>query len=567
VIFCGRCGQQYPREAASCPACGAVAPTWTDGDLAPFGGQTLPLTLTPGARLGHYELTPVNNPAGYQRATLGEGGMSVVYAAQDRVLDRPVAIKVLHPNLVGDPGIRRRFLREGRITSGWTHPNVVTVVDTVADHGVVALVMERVDGPTLLQVIELWKGGLPMRELGDIAVGVLDGLGAAHARGVIHRDLKPGNVLLERQGGRWVPRIIDFGVARVLEGTTYTVTGAVLGTCRYMSPEQVRGEPVDERSDVYSFGVLLYELATGRPLFDEQAPFALMMAHATRPPPVPSATRPELPPVIDEVVAACLAKDPAGRPASAAVVRDRLAEVLEVAAFPRVPRSGPQANGHQLVLVEAGPFLMGPERRTVWLDAFAIDRLPVTNAQYRAFLEATGYRPDDRRRFLAHWPSARGPTDEQLDHPVVYVSLADAEAYAGWVGLRLPTEAEWEKAARGVDGLRYPWGSAAPTLEHAWFGQRSGTSPVGGRPRGASPYGVQDLAGQVWEWCSDEDDPAFYRSGPPVNPRRPVRAASEAAVVRGGAWIFDDPRSLRTTTRASYDPGERLDTLGFRCAS
>lgn len=512
--------------------------------------------LPRGYRLGPYVIG----------ALIGEGGMSAVYGAQDDALDRPVAIKVLHPNLVGDRGIRRRFVREGQITRGWVHPNVVPVLDTVSRDGVIALVMERVDAPTLADFLTRWQGGLPLRELGQLAVGILAGLAAAHEHGVVHRDLKPGNVLVVERQGRLVPRIIDFGIARVLEGTTYTLTGAIMGTCRYMSPEQVRGEPVDRASDLYTFGILLYELITGVPPFDDPQPYALMMAHTNREPPAPSAQRPGLPPELEEVILACLEKEPAARPGSAAILRDRLAEVLGVGLPEPEPRVGPFPNHHQLIEVAGGPFLMGPQRREIYLDAFSLDRHPVTNRQFYAFLEATGYTPGDPSRFVAHWPDRRRPSDGQLDHPVVYVSLADALAYAGWLGLRLPTEAEWEKAARGTDGRRYPWGRDTPTLSRAWFGQRQGTAPIGGRPEGASPWGHEDLVGNVWEWCADLDEPRFYASGPTTNPRRPVAGAEGPVVVRGGAWLFDDPRALRTWTRASHPAGVRLDTLGFRCA-
>ncbi|MBX2796689.1 MAG: SUMF1/EgtB/PvdO family nonheme iron enzyme [Myxococcales bacterium] len=512
--------------------------------------------LSAGTQLGPYVVGKL----------LGEGGMSAVYAAWDEALERHVAVKVLHPNLVGDSGIRRRFLREGRITRGWAHPNVVPVLDTVTEGDTIALVMERVDAPTLADFLKRWRGGLPPRECGELAVGILSGLEAAHARGVVHRDLKPGNVLVDAVQGRLWPRIIDFGIARVLEGTTYTLTGAVMGTCRYMSPEQVRGESVDYQSDLYTFGVLLYELFTGAPPFDDAQPYALMMAHTSREPEPPSVVRPGLHPGVQEAILRCLAKRPEDRPTGAAEVRDRLMDSLGVALAVSEPRVGHNPNDHELVQVDAGTFLMGPDRRRVHVDAFGLDRHPVTNGQFHAFLSATGYEPDDPHRFVAHWPSTKGPSPSQREHPVVFVSHADAQAYAGWLGLRLPTEAEWEKAARGVDGRRYPWGRAAPTTERAWFGQRTGTSPVGRRPEGVSPWGIHDLAGNVWEWCADADDPAFYASGPDINPRRLPGLEAEPMVVRGGGWMFDDGKALRTWTRASHLPDRRLDTLGFRCA-
>lgn len=540
-----------------CVACGAAAPTV---DL-PAGGVAPPVArlrrhLAKGVRLGPYEIVDL----------IGEGGMSAVYGARDTVLGRRVAVKVLHPNLMGDAGIRRRFLLEGRITRGWAHPNVVPVLDAVHHDDVIGLVMERVDAPTLAELLVQWREGLPLRELGEVAVGVLRGLQAAHDRNVVHRDLKPGNVLVVSTHGRLVPRVIDFGIARVLEGTTYTLTGAVVGTCRYMSPEQVRGDGVDARSDLYAFGVLLYELATGRPPFDDDQPFALMMAHTTREPPRPSLVRTSLPVALERAIVGCLAKDPAARPQSAAHLAAALEQALPMALVGRTPEAGPGPNGHDLVLVPEGEFLMGPDRRPVYLDAFALDRHPVTNGQFAAFLAATGYRPEDPTRFVGHWPSPAGPRVEQRDHPVVNVCFADAMAYAGWLGLRLPSEAEWEKAARGTDGRRYPWGRATPTPRHAWFGKRQGPGAVGDRPAGASPFGVHDLAGNVWEWCAELDLPEFYAAGPASNPRRPYRGDDHPLVVRGGAWMFDDPKALRTWSRARQEPRVRLDTLGFRCA-
>ena len=541
-----------------CTACGAAAPTVElppEGAPAPVAAK-LRRHLAPGVRLGAYEI----------RDLIGEGGMSAVYGAYDTVLDRPVAVKVLHPNLMGDAGIRRRFLLEGRITRGWAHANVVPVLDTVHQDDVIGLVMERVDAPTLAELLAQWREGLPPRELGQVAVGVLAGLQAAHDRGVVHRDLKPGNVLVPSVNGRLVPRVIDFGIARVLEGTTYTLTGAVVGTCRYMSPEQVRGDGVDARSDLYAAGILLYEIATGHPPFSDEQPFALMMAHTSRSPVAPTELRPGLHPRVEQIIMACLAKRPEDRPASARHVSMEIADALDVEGAARTPVAGTGPNGHELVLVPEGDFLMGPGRRTVYLDAFALDRFPVTNGQFHHFLRATGYRPEDPIRFLGHWPSASAPSPSQRDLPVVNVCFADARAYAGWLGLRLPTEAEWEKAARGTDGRRYPWGRDTPTPDHAWFGKRRGPGRVGERPAGASPFGVQDCAGNVWEWCAEVDVPGFYAHGPASNPRRPFRGDEQPLVVRGGAWMFDDPKALRTWSRASQPPGARLDTLGFRCA-
>ncbi|MCB0074356.1 MAG: formylglycine-generating enzyme family protein, partial [Caldilineaceae bacterium] len=180
--------------------------------------------------------------------------------------------------------------------------------------------------------------------------------------------------------------------------------------------------------------------------------------------------------------------------------------------------------------------------------------------------DITGYRPSDTssHRFLAHWSNRQIPRNLE-NHPVIFVSWNDARAYAIWAGKALPTEAQWEKAARGESGLKYPWGREDPTLELANFG-RTNKSPVAvdAMPNGASPYGVLGMAGNVWEWCEDTDNPDFYNNGPDHNPRHVIRDGSDKCVLRGGSWMYD-ARSLRTYTRKSYEPHYRLEDVGFRC--
>jgi len=563
-----------PERATHCPVCGTPAPGVTSlghtdsgspsADSAPAPAQTSvlaklgapppPRLLGEGTIVGPYRIDGV----------LGEGGMSAVYAATDTTLDRPVALKALHPFLVGDAGIAARFRREGRIGRGWTHPHVGPVYDVVDTGDVLALVMERIEGITLTELIGRWQGGLPLPELMAVAHGITDALQAAHARGIVHRDVKPGNVMVEEQDGRLHPRVIDFGIARVLEGTTYTLSGAVMGTCRYMAPEQVRGESVGPEADVYALGAVLYELATGRAPFDDANPFALMMAHATQAPTPPVEHRDDVPILLEQLILEMLAKPAEQRP-TLDVVAARLEAIRPRRAKERHVTGGPGPNRHMLQAVAGGRFAYGPTRRTVHLDPFAIDRFPVTNRQFKVFLDATGYTPENPRSFLRHW--RRGPPKELLDHPVVFVDHRDATAYAAWLGMRLPTEAEWEKAARGTDGRRYPWGRRHPTPERANYGRKhDGTTAVTAHPEGRSPYGVEDLAGNVWEWTADADAADFVTQGPNSNPRRPVAAHGGLAVVRGGCWWLDDPKALRTTARQAYPRSERSHLIGFRCA-
>jgi serine/threonine-protein kinase len=480
---------------------------------------------------------------------------------------------------MGDAGIRRRFTREARVMTTWTHPNVVSVYDFVEHDDLLAIVMELVEGPTLEQYLDKWGGQLPYPDLGLVFRGVLDAMAEAHERGVVHRDLKPQNILLGPDEHGLNPRVADFGIAKVLDGTSYTVTGALLGSCKYMSPEQVQTlESLDHRSDIYSLGVSMYRAVTGRCPFEGTNHFNLMMAHVTQQPEPPSAYRPRVPAKLEALIMDALAKDRQQRPQSCREMLERLDAALADVTPSRMSRSNPtelpavitEKDGTELVLIAGGAFQMGPQRREVFVDPFYLARTPVTNRQFKVFVDVTGYAPVDAgRRFLAHWRRGVCPP-ALLDHPVVFVSWRDARAYCLWAGMRLPSEAEWEKAARGRDGRKYPWGKAEPTAAQANFGRTiTGTQPVQSRPDGASSYGILDLAGNAGEWCEDVDDPTFYLSGPERNPRNTVQPQAGTAeaprVVRGGGWMFD-AHSLRTFSRSSFAADFRLDVVGFRCA-
>lgn len=532
-----------------------------------MAGALPPMRLPEGTTLSVYRIESV----------IGEGGMGVVYRARDMALGRDVALKCLHMNLAGDPEVRRRFVREARVLRTWSHPGAVAIYDFIEHEHVLAIVMELVEGENLAQHLARWRGKMPYEQIRTVLGDVLLAMDDAHASGVVHRDLKPDNVLVRNDAGRLRPKIADFGIAKVLEGTTYTVSGALLGTCRYMSPEQVKTPSLaDHRSDIYSLGITLYELVTGRPPFDGSH-FSVMMAHVTNAPRAPSKLRPDVPPALERLILDALAKPPDKRPASCGVFRERLFEAIpatpesieqQQASSVPLPTTVRDTGGNEMVLVPGGAFNMGSSRREVHVDAVYVDRTPVTNAQFAVFLEATQYKPTDAsaKRFLAHWRNGKPPRGEEK-HPVVYVSWFDARAYATWAGRRLPTEAEWEKAARGTDGRRYPWGRAEPKSSHANFGRsRDGTTAVGAFPEGASPYGILDLAGNVWEWCEDAYDEDFYENGPSMNPKLASSSKNKNGhVMRGGSFMYD-ARALRTYARMGFDPHYRFAEGGFRCA-
>jgi serine/threonine-protein kinase len=507
---------------------------------------------------------------------VGEGAMGVVYRATDHVRKRQVAIKALHGSLLGDASIRRRFAREARLSMRWSHPHVVAAYDFIEREELVALVLELIDGPTLEEHLRRWSGGLPLDQLRPLFFGLLDAMGEAHRRGIVHRDLKPQNILLSMSDTGIHPKVTDFGIAKVLAGTSYTMTGAMLGTCQYMAPEQVKSsERLDHRADIYAIGVLLYRAVTGRLPFESDSHYEMMLAHVERTPPPPSRYAAKVPSELERLILDCLSKDRQARPQDCKTLRERLEAALadvgpvrHSEAARALPPAIHEADGNELLRIDSGPFALGPNRRTVYLDTFYLARHAVTNRQFVSFVQTTGYKPEGgaEGRFLAHLRGGQCPP-ALLDHPVVFVSWFDAAAYCRWAGRRLPTEAEWEKAARGTDGRRYPWGRDDPSERHANYGRPVGghTTAVDQHPAGASSYGCEDLAGNVWEWCEDLDSPRFYLHGPNHNPRNTAGAATASHVVRGGAYGFD-ARSLRTYARNAFQPQFRLEYLGFRVA-
>ncbi|HVA42123.1 MAG TPA: protein kinase [Acidimicrobiales bacterium] len=247
---------------------------------------------------------------------LGRGGMAEVRAARDERLDRDVAVKILRPELAADPLIRQRFESEARTSARLSHPNVVNVFDAGSDDELVYMVMERLPGETLDD--ELAAGPMAVDRVVSVGAQVLDALAAAHAAGVIHRDIKPGNVLTCPDG---VVKVADFGIATVLGAASVTATGLIIGTPTYLAPERADGQMASDRSDVYSVGAVLYTCLTGRRPFEADSAVALMAVMQTRDPTPIGELRPEVPAALAAVVARAMAKDPARRFGSAAEMR------------------------------------------------------------------------------------------------------------------------------------------------------------------------------------------------------------------------------------------------------
>src|SRR3984957_9957365 len=257
------------------------------------------MTTTPAPRVlsGRYELAHL----------VARGGMAEVYRAHDRLLDRPVALKVLFPELSVDRSFVERFRREAQAAANLSHTNIVPVFDWGEDGGTYFIVMEFIDGRPLSSILRT-AGPMHPDRAAEIGADVAIALAYAHRHGVIHRDVKPGNVLITEDG---IVKVTDFGIARAVNTEeSLTQTGAVMGTATYFSPEQAEGMGVDSRSDIYSLGVVIFEMVTGRPPFLGDTPVAVASKHVREHPPAPREVNPGVPPDLEAIILKCLAQSP-----------------------------------------------------------------------------------------------------------------------------------------------------------------------------------------------------------------------------------------------------------------
>lgn len=644
---CSRCGAIFDDSVNFCLNDGERL--WPSGALT---GQILD---------GRYRIEGV----------VGQGGMGKVYRAMHIHIDTPVAIKVLNQALVSNQSAIERFRREAKAAGRIHHPNAVQVKDFgVAEDNTVYLVMELVEGKSLRDLIRDEKP-LAVGRAVNLLEQICSAVEAAHESGVIHRDLKPDNIIVRNNGAVEEVKVLDFGIAKLkqregLEANLVTLTeaGSIVGTPTYMSPEQCHGLELDVYSDIYSLGVITYEMLCGQFPFDGETAAEIITKHLRDEPSPLRSLRPELPAALDHVVLRALSKDPSRRQRAAKEFSQELMDALkgqsrvtiaetpaerkstaresaratrttndhkgrmtvgsvtdatptliadESSAMARAgapsrrlfpalalimalvvislggyllwlrwqePRnnlSGPTtiSNGASaapegMAPIPGGKFLMGrndgeeDERpaHEVEVKSFYLDKYEVTRQQYKKFTGATGHPVPQ------NWKNNGSLAPEERLLPVTFVTWQDAADYAKWAGKRLPTEEEWEYAARGgaKDNL-YPWGNR-------WVEGNANVSLLRLEPGGSfepdlNSFGVYDLAGNVSEWVQN-----YYS-------RYGVRSEEKYRVYRGGNFTAEPKESSATYRWYDFpspptDPARGKDkeeynlkvfpVVGFRCA-
>ena len=471
-------------------------------------------------------------------AVLGEGGFGAVDKVWDDNLQRPCAIK---ENLQVTPESQKQFKREAVMLANLNHPHLVRVTDyfIIPNQGQY-LVMDFVDGIDLQTALINYGKALPLVDTLKWTLQICDALIYIHSQNppIIHRDIKPANIRITPQGNAV---LVDFGLAKIFEANAKTTTGARGLTPYFAAPEQYSMGGTDAQSDIYSLGVTLYYMLTNRVPADS---VDIMVGNA-EPPPLAKTINNNIPESVSIALQCAMQIRRTDRYKSASDFKTAL--LTEQKSFTQVKIVEPPpaqaanftnnkltlSNGMEFMRVPAGKFLMGSddgyddEKPQHMVDIpydYWMARFPVTNELYNAYVEANQEKIKDCPVRSVGWDDAIDDWEKKKEHPVVYMNWDDAMEYCKWLDnllrpelssglvLRLPTEAEWEKAARGTDGRKYPWGNEFDKYKcNSKESGRSDTTPVGlFSPQGDSPYGCADMLGNVAEWTHSEQESYPY---------------------------------------------------------
>jgi serine/threonine-protein kinase len=554
------------------------------------------------ANIGKYELLEF----------LG-GGMSHVYRARDTIIDRPVVVKLLTDDACKDAAAKARFLQEARLGGNIQHEHIVSVFDFGEHEGRPFIVMEYLKGEDLRDAIRGDRSGSLVERM-QIALEVAEALDYVNGRGIVHRDIKPENIHLDLN--RRV-KLMDFGIAKTAD-LSLTKTGMTMGTPYYMAPEQISGKPVMAQVDIYAFGLVFYELLTGVRGVNGDAIEAVMYQILNLPLDPAPMVNAGIPPPVRALVLRCVEKKPENRPQSFREVVEELSGLISALAMdktqpvvaktvplpvaapltsmpalpvsppaeaqpaePPKPRSAialwsvlavlavgiaagagwwvtrsrtpvepppkkeaaipvPQIPG--MIYIPAGSFLFGPNNTPVSLDAFYIDETEVSNAEFAEYCLAKGCA------------APKGAPDL----PVVDVTVAEARAYAAWKEKRLPLAVEWERAARGTKGAKFPWGDADdPSLANV---ESTALKPV----KSYAGYPEYQMAGNAWEMVDSNVTPSPEAVKVFSSLKPPATVSEKWITMRGGSF----------KTKLAFAVGyefvaipERLSSneIGFRC--
>ncbi len=592
-------------------------------------------------------------------AYLGSGAYADVYKANDTVLNRVVALKVLKPALIADESAFQRFVREAQTVANLFHPHIATVLDMgESKEGRYFIAMRYIDGESLDKVIA--KGTLKWDVALKITEQIASALEFAHARGLIHRDVKPSNIIVGKEEGAV---LTDFGLVKAMQHSgSMSLTGGMLGTPYYIPPEIWSGKEATSATDQYALACVLGEMLSGKVLFPGNTPPAVMMRHVMTGPEFPDQWQKDVPQGFSEILKRALAKEPNERFESVNVfvhsfVGAALAPAKTEPAAVKLPTANSQTRGTRYmtysdmmgalqdaenalikskalpaasymvaptpdnpagiiwVEIPAGEFLYGDDKKPQHIrKPYLIAKYPITQAQYQLFIDANPkypvpsllffLSPDikdlatevDRLRaeedsssasldfqraaefrikrlskeqeFIEKRDAWRGNEDRASDywneqtrkhplnksnHPMVSVNWKDAQEFCKWAKCRLPSEVEWEKAARGTDGRTYPWGEewVAGKYCNSNEAKLDDTTPVDEFPEGVSPYGVYDMVGNVGEWTASKNE----RYTP-----------NTVYVVRGGSWRYDVNLAHAAFRNEDLTPKRHYDFIGFRSA-